>query len=89
MIINFVDYMLARVIHFTITIIVAAILPLFTIYVRDPVLESGMSQSYQMQCGAFYSRALDRNGHTVCTSTNWAKSCWDIVKVWTIYPMIY
>lgn len=82
MIKHLVDYATTHVVHVAISVIIMALLPLFTIVISDPMLEAHESaqQSYSIQCGAFYSRAVGRAGKTECTSYAWSESCWDIIE---------
>jgi hypothetical protein len=70
MILNYVDYLTAHVVHLCIAVTLIATEPLYTISVADPVLEANAAatQSYEIMCYAFYGKVVGRGGNTECTS---------------------
>lgn len=79
---HFRDFVVLHVLHIIAGLVMVARFPLIDIVVSDPLLEdvTGASNSYTIECYAFYSRAIGRDGKTQCTNYEWAGSCWNIIK---------
>jgi len=65
-----------------VSMIILVAMPLFTIEITDPVLEAHESatQSYQIECSAFFATAIARNGKTACRNTQPFAACWNVIE---------